>query len=213
MWLERYTIVVPTLTNPRLPYQVQLYHPTWVEVAITVASFSMLAFLYMLFVKLFPIISIWEIQEGRELAGHHPAPATGADGVAARTESDGKKVERTLERHMVGSFTRSTVKEQGEFYFKIHVLVIAASVAIYLTVIGWMIWRLIEGGWYEFSVIPVVSCVLLAIILAATRSMVAIASEGRPRATELRTTSAQAKRVSVEQWAIPTPRKTGQTIS
>ncbi len=67
MWLERYTIVVPTLTHPRLPYQVQLYQPTWVEVAITVASFAMLFFLYAIFVKLFPVISIWEVQEGREL--------------------------------------------------------------------------------------------------------------------------------------------------
>lgn len=73
MWLERYTIVVPTLSNPRLPYQVQIYHPTWVEVAITVASFAMLFFLYAIFVKLFPIVSIWEVQEGRELARQKPA--------------------------------------------------------------------------------------------------------------------------------------------
>ncbi len=68
MWLERYTIVVPTLTNPRLPYQVQIYQPTWVEVAITVASFAMLIFLYAIFVKLVPVVSIWEVQEGREIA-------------------------------------------------------------------------------------------------------------------------------------------------
>lgn len=73
MWLERYTIVVPTLSNPRLPYQVQVYQPTWVEVAITVASFAMLFFLYAIFVKLFPIVSIWEVQEGRELDRERPA--------------------------------------------------------------------------------------------------------------------------------------------
>jgi molybdopterin-containing oxidoreductase family membrane subunit len=81
MWLERYTIVVPTLTNPRLPYQVQLYHPTWVEVAITVASFAMMVFLYAIFVKLFPIISIWEVQEGRELEGPRQAPPAAPTGV------------------------------------------------------------------------------------------------------------------------------------
>jgi molybdopterin-containing oxidoreductase family membrane subunit len=75
MWLERYTIVVPTLSNPRLPYQVQMYRPTWVEAAITVASFAMLIFLYGVFVKLFPIVSIWEVQEGRELAREKPAAA------------------------------------------------------------------------------------------------------------------------------------------
>ncbi|MFV1958956.1 MAG: NrfD/PsrC family molybdoenzyme membrane anchor subunit, partial [Planctomycetota bacterium] len=31
MWLERYTIVVPTLSYPRLPYAVGNYTPTWVE--------------------------------------------------------------------------------------------------------------------------------------------------------------------------------------
>jgi len=32
MWLERFTIVVPTLSNPRLPLSEIIYHPTWVEV-------------------------------------------------------------------------------------------------------------------------------------------------------------------------------------
>jgi molybdopterin-containing oxidoreductase family membrane subunit len=73
MWLERYTIVVPTLRSPRLPYQVQIYRPTWVELAITVASFAMLFLMYAIFVKLFPIVSIWEVEEGRELARERPA--------------------------------------------------------------------------------------------------------------------------------------------
>lgn len=68
MWIERYTIVVPSLTNPRLPFQVKLYFPTWVEVAITAASFAMLVFLYGLFVKVFPIVSPWEMEQGDETA-------------------------------------------------------------------------------------------------------------------------------------------------
>jgi hypothetical protein len=58
--------VVPTLVNPRLPYPRGVYYPTWVEVSITAAAFSLFTLLYMVFTKLFPIISIWEIQEGRE---------------------------------------------------------------------------------------------------------------------------------------------------
>lgn len=65
MWLERYMIVVPTLSMPRLPYAKVLYHPTWVEAAITAGFFATFILLYMGFTKLFPIISIWEIQEGR----------------------------------------------------------------------------------------------------------------------------------------------------
>jgi molybdopterin-containing oxidoreductase family membrane subunit len=78
MWLERYTIVVPTLTHPRLAYKVQVYHPTWVEWAITAASFAMLILLYAVFVKLFPIVSIWEVAEGEaheEAARSSPAEA------------------------------------------------------------------------------------------------------------------------------------------
>src|ERR1041385_7651350 len=40
MWLERFEIVVPTLTNPRLPSASSFYRPTWVEVAITAATFA-----------------------------------------------------------------------------------------------------------------------------------------------------------------------------
>jgi molybdopterin-containing oxidoreductase family membrane subunit len=68
MWLERFTIVVPTLSQPRLPWAKPLYSPTWVEVAITLGFGATFIFLYMLFTKFFPIVSIWEVREGREKA-------------------------------------------------------------------------------------------------------------------------------------------------
>jgi molybdopterin-containing oxidoreductase family membrane subunit len=67
MWLERFTIVLPTLINPRLPYQTGSYHPTWIEFAITAGCFATFILLYILFTKFFPIISIWEVKEGREV--------------------------------------------------------------------------------------------------------------------------------------------------
>jgi len=60
MWLERYLIVVPTLSMPHLPAAWGSYSPTWVEVSITVATFAAMALLYLIFSKLFPIIAIWE---------------------------------------------------------------------------------------------------------------------------------------------------------
>ena len=66
MWLERYTIVVPTMSHPRLPWAEGAYSATWVEIAITLGFGATFIFLYMLFTRFFPIISIWEIQEGRE---------------------------------------------------------------------------------------------------------------------------------------------------
>lgn len=68
MWLERFTIVVPTLINPRLPYAPGQYYPTWVEWSITAGCFAFFILLYMAFTKIFPIISIWEIEEGRRVS-------------------------------------------------------------------------------------------------------------------------------------------------
>jgi Ni/Fe-hydrogenase subunit HybB-like protein len=83
MWLERYLIVVPTLANPRLPYARGLYAPAWVEVSITAGAVAFFMLLYMVFTKIFPIISIWEVREGREglreaqerMVGYLPGPA------------------------------------------------------------------------------------------------------------------------------------------
>ncbi len=68
MWLERYTIVVPTLSHPRLPWAKGVYTPTWVEAGITIGFGATFLLLYTLFTKFFPIVSIWEIWEGREKA-------------------------------------------------------------------------------------------------------------------------------------------------
>jgi len=67
MWLERYIIVVPTLAVTRLPAVSGGYSPTWVEISITIATFAVMALLYLLFSKLFPIVSVWEFEP-------HPAP-------------------------------------------------------------------------------------------------------------------------------------------
>jgi molybdopterin-containing oxidoreductase family membrane subunit len=67
MWLERFIIIVPTLSNPRLPFGEGIYWPTWVEWGELAGSFALFALFYVLFTKLFPVISIWEIREGREL--------------------------------------------------------------------------------------------------------------------------------------------------
>ncbi|HEY2013888.1 MAG TPA: NrfD/PsrC family molybdoenzyme membrane anchor subunit [Bryobacteraceae bacterium] len=62
MWLERYIIVVPTLGNPRLPAASSFYAPTWVEIAVTAATFAAMLMLYLIFAKVFPIIAVWEFK-------------------------------------------------------------------------------------------------------------------------------------------------------
>jgi molybdopterin-containing oxidoreductase family membrane subunit len=67
MWLERYLIIVPSLGHKYLPYSFGSYAPQPVEIIITIATFSAMALLYVLFAKVVPIISIWELN-----AGDHP---------------------------------------------------------------------------------------------------------------------------------------------
>ncbi len=66
MWLERFIIVVPSLSQPRLLPSDVFYYPTWVELFVTLGFFATFILLYVLFTKVFPIVSVWEIQEGRE---------------------------------------------------------------------------------------------------------------------------------------------------
>ena len=68
MWLERFVIIVPTLTNQRMPVEGAFYIPTWVEWSILAGCISLFMLLYTLFTKVFPIVPIWEIREGREKA-------------------------------------------------------------------------------------------------------------------------------------------------
>ncbi len=63
MWLERFLIVVPTLSFGRLPAAWGSYWPSWVELSIMAGTFAAMAALYLIFVKLFPIIAIWEYED------------------------------------------------------------------------------------------------------------------------------------------------------
>jgi molybdopterin-containing oxidoreductase family membrane subunit len=64
MWLERWNIVIPTTTHPMLiPYGT--YTPSLTEISITAASLAGFVLMFIIFFKLFPAISIWEIAEGR----------------------------------------------------------------------------------------------------------------------------------------------------
>lgn len=65
MWLERYVIIVPSGTRPVLPFGILSYTLTWVEVAITVGSLAGFFLLITLFAKVFPVITLWELYEGK----------------------------------------------------------------------------------------------------------------------------------------------------
>jgi molybdopterin-containing oxidoreductase family membrane subunit len=66
MWLERFNIVVPTSLHPHVEMTAAHYLPSWVELSIMAGTLSGFVLVYMVATKFFPIVSIWEIQEGRE---------------------------------------------------------------------------------------------------------------------------------------------------
>lgn len=67
MWLERWNILIPTLTHPRLiPYEFS-YLPTITEIGVTVSTFGIMALMFVVFFKFFPPVSIWEVEEGRAI--------------------------------------------------------------------------------------------------------------------------------------------------
>ncbi len=66
MWLERFNIVVPTSLHTHADVPGASYFPSWVELSIMAGTFAGFILVYMVATKFFPIISIWEIQEGRE---------------------------------------------------------------------------------------------------------------------------------------------------
>ncbi|MDP6715127.1 MAG: polysulfide reductase NrfD [SAR202 cluster bacterium] len=80
MWAERYFIVVGGSTLPTMPYEAAWYFPTWVEWSIMLAAFAAFTLIITIFIKVVPVISIWEVVEHHEeqIAGvpdESPAPA------------------------------------------------------------------------------------------------------------------------------------------
>ncbi len=63
MWLERYLIVPNALSRKLMPWMWKDYIPNWVEISITIGAFFFLISGFMIFIKIFPIISLFEVKE------------------------------------------------------------------------------------------------------------------------------------------------------
>ncbi len=68
-WIKRYLIVVPTLLHPIMPIQEMpaawsSYFPNYVEFSVTAACLAGIFLIITLFSKLFPMMAVWEVEEG-----------------------------------------------------------------------------------------------------------------------------------------------------
>lgn len=63
MLTERFVIVASSLPRKFLPDAFGVYFPSLVEISITVGSFAIFTTLFLIFVKVFPAVSIYEVKE------------------------------------------------------------------------------------------------------------------------------------------------------
>lgn len=98
MWLERYLIVVSGFRVPLMPYAARPYAPSLTEWSIFAGALALFALIISVFIKLFPMVSVWEVVEHRgpeatsavvpesESSPHHPplpVPAAQAGSASA----------------------------------------------------------------------------------------------------------------------------------
>ena len=76
MWLERYLIIIPTLTEPRLPFARGSYTPSWVEWSMLAGLCAGFTLAIILFSKIFPVITLWEMQKEEKEKGGRPGGET-----------------------------------------------------------------------------------------------------------------------------------------
>jgi len=62
MWLERFVIVVGSLSRDFLPANWSYYAPTWVDVCTFVGSFGLFFTLFLLFLRFLPLVAIAEVK-------------------------------------------------------------------------------------------------------------------------------------------------------
>jgi hypothetical protein len=66
MWLERFVIIVTSLSHEYNPFGWGSHKLTMTEVFIIIGSFSLFFFLFMVFAKVLPVVSNWEVKETLE---------------------------------------------------------------------------------------------------------------------------------------------------
>lgn len=63
MWLERWMIVGPTLSASYEPFAFDVMWPSWVQWFIVIGSFGWFGLLFLIFVKVIPSVSMYEVKE------------------------------------------------------------------------------------------------------------------------------------------------------
>jgi Ni/Fe-hydrogenase subunit HybB-like protein len=62
MWFERFVIIVTSLHRSYLPSSWVMYKPTMIEIGTLIGSFGLFFTCFLLFIRLLPMIAMWEIR-------------------------------------------------------------------------------------------------------------------------------------------------------
>ena len=71
MWYERFVIIITSVAHDFIPHAWGLYSPTLIEFGIMLGSFCLFFFLFLLFVKHLPSVSMTEIKETLDEGASH----------------------------------------------------------------------------------------------------------------------------------------------
>jgi len=63
MFIERFLIIVPSLSRKNMPFIWHNYAPSWVEISVNIAAVAGFALLYTFFAKYFPIVAVTDVRE------------------------------------------------------------------------------------------------------------------------------------------------------
>jgi len=63
MFIERFLIIVPSLSHKNMPFVWGTYSPSWVELSVTAAAFAGFALMYTIFAKIFPMVAVSDVHE------------------------------------------------------------------------------------------------------------------------------------------------------
>ncbi len=72
MFIERFLIIVPSLSHKNMPFIWHTYSPSWVEISVNLMALAIFALLYTIFAKFFPIVAVSDVRELEVREGHVP---------------------------------------------------------------------------------------------------------------------------------------------
>jgi molybdopterin-containing oxidoreductase family membrane subunit len=72
MFIERFLIIVPSLSHKNMPFIWHTYSPSWVEISVNLMALAIFALLYTIFAKFFPIMAVADVRELEVREGHVP---------------------------------------------------------------------------------------------------------------------------------------------